>query len=204
MSGLARRTWGIACILLLAGCAGTGRPPEPAAARDWAQRQAQLAALTYWTASGKIALRTAREAESASLRWEQSGNDTHLELSGPLGVAATTVDSDGQYLAIRRGEEYRRWSLTDPQLGQANHWDLPLASLHYWLKGIAAPDAPVQELALDPATQLPQTLQQQGWTVEYQGFGRFGDYQLPTRLQVQRDSTRARILLRDWRLRDKP
>ncbi len=197
MTGLAR-AWGIACILLLAGCAGMGRPPLPANAQEWAQRQALLGALTHWTASGKIALRTAQEAESASLRWQQSGADTHLELSGPLGVAATTVDSNGEYLAIRRGEEYQRWSLSDPELGEANHWDLPLASLHYWLKGIPAPGAPVQDLALDPATQLPQKLQQQGWTVEYQAFAQFGPYQLPTRLQVERDSTRARILLRDW------
>ncbi|MBT3411474.1 MAG: hypothetical protein HN430_12360, partial [Halieaceae bacterium] len=92
-----------------------------------------------------------------------------------------------------------RWSLDDPQVQQTGGWDLPLRSLHHWLKGIPDPDLEVELLELDEANQLPELLQQQGWTVEFQQFARFGDYQLPTRLQATRGTTSARILLREWR-----
>ncbi|TGD71537.1 outer membrane lipoprotein LolB [Mangrovimicrobium sediminis] len=186
----------LAGLLVLAGCAGTGGIPRDSG--DWQQRESQLLALTSWEASGKIALRSAQQSDSASLRWRQDGEATHLELSGPLGMAATTVDSDGEFITLRRGDEVRHWALDDPALGEANQWDLPLAALHYWLKGVPAPGIAVQALQLDPATGLPQRLEQQGWQVDYDSFGGFGEYQLPTRLQVQRADTRARILLRQW------
>lgn len=183
-------------LLVLSGCAGQSQqvPGE----ESWQAREAQLARLDHWTASGKIALRTAEQAESASLLWQQMGEATHLRLSGPLGVSATTVDSDGHQLEVRQGDDYSRWNLDDPNLAQPGGWDLPLRSMHYWLKGIPDPDLAVESLQLDEPGQLPQLLQQQGWTVEYQQFSRFDDYRLPTKLRVFRGETQARILLRNW------
>ena len=81
---------------------------------------------------------------------------------------------------------------------QGTQGQLPAVFLHHWIKGIPAPGSPVDSLQLDDAGQLPQQLQQQGWTVDYQQFATFGDYLLPTKLQVYRGETRARILLREW------
>ena len=183
-------------LLILAGCAGLPRP-EPGA-QGWQAHREQLQRLSHWTASGKIALRTPEQAESASMVWQQIGLASHLRLSGPMGVSATTVDSDGEILEVRQGDKYSRWNLNDPQLGQERSWDLPLRAMHYWVKGIPAPDSPVEHLQLDEARQLPLQLQQQGWTVEYQQFASFDGYLLPTKLQVYRGETRARILLREW------
>ena len=183
-------------LLVLAGCAGMPKPESGDQA--WQSHRDQLLRLSHWTASGKIALRTAEQAESASLLWQQVGEASHLRLSGPMGISATTIDSDGKQLEVRQGDDYSRWSLDDPALGGERTWDLPLRSLHHWLKGVPAPESPVESLVLDAAGQLPQTLQQLGWTIEYQQFSSFGDYLLPTRLEVSRGETWARILLRDW------
>jgi outer membrane lipoprotein LolB len=115
-----------------------------------------------------------------------------------MGISATTIDSDGRVLEVRQGEDYSRWDLDDPALGGEHTWDLPVRSLHHWLKGIPAPESPVEALVLDEAGQLPQRLQQLGWTIDYQQFASFGGYLLPTRLQVSRGETRARIILREW------
>ncbi|MEH6587713.1 MAG: lipoprotein insertase outer membrane protein LolB [Halioglobus sp.] len=183
-------------LLVLAGCAG--QPQQGPGEESWQAREDQLTRLDHWTASGKIALRTAEQAESASLLWQQMGEATHLRLSGPLGVSATTVDSDGHQLEVRQGDDYSRWNLDDPNSAQPGGWDLPLRSMHYWLKGIPDPDLAVESLQLDELSQLPQQLQQQGWTVEYQQFSSFGNYHLPTKLRVFRGETQARILLRNW------
>ncbi len=185
-------------MLVLAGCAGTAPRDIPAASAGWEATRSQLLDFTHWEARGKIAVRSTGQAESANLKWQQVDSDSHLELSGPMGLSATTVDSDGQYITIRRGEEQQRWALDDPAFNAQNPVQLPLAALHFWLKGIPSPALPLEALAVDPGSQLPLRLQQQGWSVEFQQFGQFGAYRLPTRIEVARDSTRARIILRDW------
>lgn len=182
--------------LLLVACAGT--PPTPPS-QDWAQRQGRLTALDHFTASGKIALRSKDQAESGSLLWQQVGPATHIRLSGPMGLAATTVDSDGQVLELRQGEEYSRWRLDDPAIAPGSGWDLPLGALAYWLRGVPAPGLALQELQLDPQGVLPVMFRQDGWTVRYSDFAAFQGYTLPTRLEAHRHDSSARVILREWR-----
>lgn len=190
----------ILALLLLGGCATAPAPPPS----DWESRRSELLAATHWSAQGKIALRSAEQTESASLSWYQAGDQSQLQLSGPLGFSATTIESNATHFSIRQGDEYQRWALDDPALQEHNPWQLPLKSLHYWLKGIPAPQVSVQTLEFDPATRLPRVLRQQGWTVEYQGYAPYAGHHLPVRIEVSRDSTRARIVLREWEFQRAP
>ncbi len=183
-------------LLALAGCAAMPAPDR--ASQVWEEQRAALAVHSHWKSSGKSAVRTAEQAESASLLWQQIGEATHIRLSGPMGISATTVDSDGQLLEVRQGDDYSRWNLDDPTLAEDGGWKLPLRSLPHWLKGVPDPDLPLETLELDDNRQLPPQIKQQGWTVEYQQFSRFGEFLLPTRMEVYRGETRARILLREW------
>lgn len=182
--------------LLLGACASV---PPTTPSLDWERRQLQLAALDHYTASGKIALRATDQAESGSLLWQQAGAATHIRLSGPMGLAVTTVDSDGEVLELRRGDDYSRWRLDDPAITRGSSWDLPLGALAFWLRGIPAPGLAVAELQLDGADQLPVMFRQDGWTIRYGNFSVFGDYVLPTRIEAQRDGSSARIIVREWR-----
>jgi outer membrane lipoprotein LolB len=184
-------------LLLVAGCTGLDQR-EPTSA-GWQAHNQQLATLQQWTASGKLAVRTANAAESAGLVWQQHGQDTHLQLSGPLGVGATTIYSDGQRLDIRQGDEHRTLDISTPDAIRLNTgWDLPLTALTHWLKGVPSPDSKVQKLALDPETDLLQTLQQDDWEVRYEKYEQFQGFTLPTRLQIQRDTTRAKVIISNW------
>ncbi len=183
-------------LLLLSACSALQQPQD--VNQSWALHSAQLAKLEHWTASGKVALRTPQQSESASLSWRQHGNSTQLRLSGPLGLNNTTIDSDGLQLEIRQGQEYSRWRLDDPALQDSNTLHLPMRGLHYWLKGVPAPQLAPASITLDEAGRLPRTIQQAGWTVEYLDFQQFEGFMLPTRLRLYRDETSARIILRQW------
>lgn len=184
-------------LLLLGGCTGL-EPREPASA-DWQAHRHQLALLQHWTASGKLALRTADTSESVSLVWHQAGSDTDLQLSGPLGVGATIIRSDGQRLDIRRGDEHHILDISTPDAIALNTgWDLPLLALPHWLKGLPAPDLAIQELELDPQTELLQHLQQDGWVIRYEKYGRFEGIRLPTRMQISRGATRLKTVIAHW------
>lgn len=186
----------IAALALLAGCAGLREPAVPVA--DWQAQRDTLNAIRYFTASGKVALRTAEQAENATLLWQQLGESSHLRLSGPMGFSATTVDSNGRQVVVRQGDETQRWDIDDPALQYAPGLHLPLRALQHWLKGVPAPELEIEALQLDAAGRLPQRLQQQGWQVEYQEFAEFEGFTLPTRLRIHREDTSARIILSRW------
>jgi len=184
-------------LLLLAGCAALDQR-EPTSA-GWKAHSQQLSTLQQWTASGKLAVRSADAAESASLVWQQHDQDTHLQLSGPLGVGATTIYSDGRQLDIRQGNEHRTLDISTPHAIALNTgWDLPLLALTHWLKGLPSPHSKVQKLELDPQTELLQSLRQDDWEVHYEKYEQFQEFTLPTRLQIQRGATRAKVIISHW------
>ena len=184
-------------LLLVAGCAGLDQR-EPTSA-GWQAHSQQLATLQEWTASGKLAVRTAHAAESAGMLWQQHDQNTHLQLSGPLGVGATTIYSDGQRLDVRQGDEHRTLDISTPDaILLTTGWDLPLLALTHWLKGLPSPDSKVQQLKLDPQTELLQSLQQDDWEVHYEKYEQFQEFTLPTRLQIQRGKTRAKVIVSHW------
>ncbi len=184
-------------LVLLVGCAGLGQR-EPMSA-GWLAHSQQLATLQQWTASGKLAVRTPAASESASLVWQQQDGDTHLQLSGPLGVGATTIYSDGRQLDIHQGDEHRTLDISTPDAIVLNTgWDLPLLALTHWLKGLPAPNTTVQKLELDPHTQLLQTLQQDDWEVRFEKYEQFQEFTLPTRLQIERGATRVKVVISHW------
>ena len=79
-------------------------------------------------------------------------------------------------------------------------WELPLSALPYWLKGIPSPAYPVESLELDPQTQLLSKLQQDSWEIHYGKYEQFQQFILPTRLDIQRNGTSARLIIRQWRV----
>lgn len=183
--------------LVLAGCAG--QQPRDGGDANWAQHKARLQSLDSWTAQGKLALRSTDLAESASLNWLQSPTGTTVHLSGPMGFKATTIESNGRELELRQGDEISRWDISDPEaMARQTGWDLPLQALPYWLKGAPAPGSNFTLVDFDADPSLLRTLQQQGWTVHYQQYARFGDITLPTRLQIQRGDTSIKVIIRNW------
>jgi outer membrane lipoprotein LolB len=188
-------------LALLAGCTGLAER-EPTSA-GWKAHSAQLAELQRWTANGKLALRTADASDSASMVWQQHDRDTHLQLSGPLGMGATTIESDGQQLDIRRGDEQQTLDISTPDAIMLNTgWDLPLHALTYWLKGLPAPDTDIQKLDLNPQTQVLQSLQQDGWDIRFESYGKFQSYILPTRLRIERGATLVKVVIAQWQMPD--
>jgi outer membrane lipoprotein LolB len=184
-------------VLLLAACAGqqTEHPGE----RSWTEHSARLRALANWSAEGKLALRTPEQSESASLNWRQRGVITRLQLSGPLGMAATTLYSNGQTLEIRQGEDLSSWDLTDrTALESKTGWDLPLLALPHWIKGLPAPDMAIQGMLMGPDPALLEMLEQDDWRIHYEAYADFDTLTLPTRLRLEHSDTTLRLIIRDW------
>ena len=186
----------LAVSLLLSACAGL--PTQYASDLDWSDRVAQLNALKTWRASGKLAIRTQEQSESVNLQWQQDNHTTHIVLSGPLGIGATSIESDMQQLSVTRDGHTEHYDISSARAARdAFGLDLPLQALPYWIMGLPAPGLQSNN---DPLIErgLLRRQEQLGWTITYESYGQFGHYTLPTRLKIERQSTRARLILRNW------
>lgn len=197
-----RRAWLIALLVtFLAACAGPER--QIPATQSWLAHTEQLEAYDYWEATGKLALRTPGGSESANLVWRQADTQTHIHLSGPLGVAPVNMHSDGRWLEVRRGADSSTLDLRNSdEVAAATGWDFPLQALPYWLKGLPTPAFKLQKLEQDSVTGGASLLRQNDWEVRYERYSRFENLNLPTRIIITDGEAKATVLIRRWRSND--
>ena len=186
----------LACsYMLLASCADL--PQHASSDLKWHDRETQLKALSHWKASGKLAIRSAEQSESATMEWSQTNNITRILLSGPMGLGAISIESDEQSLQISQNGQTRHYDISS---GSGERlvmgWDLPLQALPYWVLGLPAPGDTVREQVVEQG--LLRRVEQLGWTVTYEGYAQFAQHLLPTRLTIERNDTRARLIIRNW------
>jgi outer membrane lipoprotein LolB len=181
--------------MFLAGCAGQvkqDRPPQ-----TWQEQSSRLSSLVQWKMQGKMAFRSIDRAESASISWLQDKEHTEVRLSGPLGVSATTISSDGEVIEVKQAKETRYYAISDTdRIYRDTGIDLPLKALPYWLKGLPDPDAAIerQEFSGDQLKQLIQS----GWTINYEQYKPLKSYSLPTKINMKRTDTQVRLIMRHW------
>ncbi len=196
----------IAFVLLAAGCA-TPPPPAPEGLTsqppaDWRQRQQTLTDFQHWQLQGKLAVRQADESGSAVInRWIQHREQYQMSLSSAfLGLGHTELSGQPGYLELTLpdGETYRS---TDPDalMLAATGWQLPLASLGWWIRGLPAPEGDF-ELLFDDTGSLVM-IRQDGWEIRYD---RWRDFlvelpALPARITAVKEDKRVRVVVIDWR-----
>jgi len=183
--------------LLLAGCSTAPRVTQSDIA--WIEHQRHNAALTHWELRGRFALQDEDRAESASLRWRQSQGQSIVDLQGPVGMGATRIESDGVRVRVDDGTTAHYLDEAE-YAGDMADWALPLTDLVWWVRGIPSPYSPVSQQVVDKG--LLQKLVQSGWDIRFAEYQQAGDRVLPRRIELQRQATRAKLLIRQWNLQD--
>ena len=202
----------LACVAL-AGCrtlatAPAGAPDLVAAA---AAQQARAAALGLaegrcaapaWTLGGRVALSNGRDGGSGQLEWTQGAGTTRMLLSAPItrqnwvlevGTGGATLQ--GVPNGPLHGADAARL------LRDATGWDIPVAALGCWLRGVAADPAMLDAAEIDYGPDLlPLRIVQGGWTVDYSGWKPDPSSRLPmpSRINAQRGEDRVRLVVDRW------
>lgn len=135
----------------------------------------------------------------SNVRWHHLSNGEEIWLLTPAGqtLARIVSDADGATLTGADRSEYRGSdveSLTRQVLG----WELPLTYMGWWVRGEAAPDGTVQDVARDGQSRYV-ALSQGGWRVTMTwGDGGAGSG-LPRRLEFASGSDQIRLVIDGWR-----
>ncbi len=175
-------------VLCLSCTAPVPRPPEAVLERLWQNHSLRLAPLTQWSLRGRLAVRTDSQGGQASLVWQRDAGRQTIRLNGPLGRGVVRViqDESGAHLTDASGNTAVAADAAELLL-RFTGWELPMASLDWWVRGLPVPDVAATR-ELDGAGRLTR-LHQQGWDVE---FGHYAPVDpsliLPDRLLLRRHS----------------
>jgi outer membrane lipoprotein LolB len=196
ISGLGRGA--ALAFALLAGCRSLP-PAAVSASAPWEVRRPQLQAVQHFELQGRVAVAASGEGFNASLRWVQDGPHAQLTLGGPLGVGGAQVSATGDDLTLTtsRGEHVGS-DAAHAELASRLGFDPPLAALRYWVLGVPDPAQPASE-SLDANQQRLSALTQDGWRIDYQSYVDSSGGPLPSKLTLQRDAVRVRLLVDDWK-----
>ena len=192
---------------LAAGCASLPPPAPPAA--EVQARRAVLQTLDRWDLRGRVAVRLPDEGAQVNLHWRHARDHEQLDLTGPFGGghAQLRFDANGAVLRDARGREYEGG---DPEalLYRAIGWQVPLAGLGYWIRGLPVPDVTASE-ELDERGRL-RVLRQLGWDIQFLAYTLIDETELPSRLFLVRrlpatvgtDDPRieVRVVVSEWTL----
>jgi outer membrane lipoprotein LolB len=191
-----RLLW-IVAVAALAGCRTVPVHP-PAATQSWEVRKPELQARDRFGLKGRVAVATGKDGFNAGLRWTQEGALSHVALEGPLGAGGVQITAEGPTLSIvtSRGEHLDS-DAARAELGSRLGFEPPLNSLRYWILGVPDPAQPAQE-AVDQQQQRLQSLQQDGWQIDYGGYMSVGSEWLPARMTLQRAGVRVRVVVDGW------
>jgi outer membrane lipoprotein LolB len=185
------RPWvAVFAAALLSACAALQRPgPVPAV---------DPAAVDTFRIDGRINLRVQKEGYPGRVRWQHGPHGDELWFYSPLGatVAQLSQNASGALLITSDGREHRADDLQQLAF-EVLGWDLPLGGLPYWVRGLEWPGVATEQEVFDEQGRLKQ-LSQAGWQVSYLDWAPAGVAGLPSKLDLQGERLRMRLLVEKW------
>ncbi|MBT8145305.1 MAG: lipoprotein insertase outer membrane protein LolB [Gammaproteobacteria bacterium] len=174
--------------LLLNACQTAPRLEESTA---WQAREAQLLALEHWQLQGRVNARYENESHTPRIRWQQRDDRYTIRLWGTLNAGATRIEGQPGFVTFEQGGEVRTASSPEALILEHLGYELPVSQLEYWIKGLPTPNEQHQ-IELGEFNEV-LSMQQSGWTLNYEDYRLFGDYSLPRRIQMSRAERNIRL-----------
>ncbi|MEO6365618.1 MAG: lipoprotein insertase outer membrane protein LolB [Luteimonas sp.] len=193
-------------LLMLAACHSQPvrqlPPLDPAiAAATQAQRETAMGSFDAWSLQGRVALSNGRDGGSGRIDWVQDRGRYDVRLSAPVTRQSWRLsgDADGARLEGLEGGT-RSGADATALLLEATHWEIPVAALASWARGLRADASHGTATIRYGSDGRLARVEQGGWVIEY------GDWrasaipgiELPNRLNASRGDARVRLVVDRW------
>jgi len=190
----------IIALLFLSACAV--QPPVPVpdyqTQQQWQIHQNALTGLTLWTLTGRMSVQMENEGWSASLHWQQISDDYRLRIIAPFGRGTVEISGNSDTVRLQTAEnEIFEDADVELLIRQNLGWEIPVAALVYWIKGLPEPDTDITTLIIDNQGRASDLIQSD-WTIKYERYTTSSGLQVPTRITLQREGLQLRLNISRW------
>lgn len=197
-------------VSFISGCSSVPSQKQGAekpgnAQQAWEARQAKFERMKSWKLDGRVGLQHQQESWTFNISWlQRDDNNYAMNIKNPLTgsiVAFLQSTNQGVTLKASDGQIYRDTdaeNLLKAQMGVT----LPLKGMRYWVRGMASPDYPNNQLALDDYGR-PASMQQAGWLIQYTKYPSQSTVALPDKMTLthQTEKTKVKVIAKDWQTR---
>lgn len=195
-------------LFILQGCTPVQVEPDTASTiasskAAWQQRQQRLTQQTNWLLSGRASVTYRDENWPFSLQWQQRTVDHYdLKIYHPLTrnrLGKLTKQAKVVSFTDSKGKVYRDAS-AEHLLQKQLAIKIPIEGMQYWVRGIAAPQYPIEDYKLDRLGR-PTSIQQAGWTVRYKDYNSKAYDALPQRVDIVRSKPeviKVKVRIKQW------
>jgi outer membrane lipoprotein LolB len=196
------RALGVAAILGAVGLAACApvqvrAPGTTKQLAAQAAREHTLGAQRSWNLEGRFAASDGQHGGSGSLSWQQNGQHYEFTLRAPITGKSVQLNGgpDGAVLT-GMGKQALAGRSAGDVLNAEFGWDVPVADLAWWVRGLRAPGRPA--ILTFGADGLPATLDQDGWHVDYRDWYAERNPPLPRKVYASRDPYTVRVMIETW------
>lgn len=194
--------FGLIVFINLTACSITEKKDVAPESVNWQQHKQALGQAQRWTIKGRISVQTEFQGGQADYTWQQHNQtDYNIRLQAPMGAGTTLLigRADGVNLKSSSGEELFDTDV-DKLMLRLNGWPLPVSGLHYWVRGLPAPDVQY-EVSQWHKNGLPEVMLQNGWRIEFRKYKTVSGNVLPSKLFISRlgdEEVDVRLIIRQW------
>jgi len=195
----------LVATLLLGACAGRAPrealpPLDAVPAVHQAQRERALAAHPDWSLQGRVALSNGRDGGSGRIDWQQQGDRYTVALSAPITRQSWRLSGDAGGARLEGLDGGPREGADPAQLlREATRWEIPVAALADWVRGLPAPAAAHGPARIAYGTDgRVSAIAQDGWRIAYSAWAAVDGIELPVRLDARRGEASVRLVVDAW------
>lgn len=174
-------------VLFLGGCQLAPTPP---------MAEQNTEELTHWQANGRFAYKTHQDGGSASVRWQQEGDQGYLRFSGPMGFGSAELHWEPGYAELTSSKGTLNAPSAEILAYELTGLLLPAEALLYWLRGLPWPHDPAH-LEKDDEGRAQQ-LTQMGWQLTFDRWQQVQGYWLPHRLKAKHEQDSFTLVIQQW------
>jgi outer membrane lipoprotein LolB len=156
----------------------------------------------HWEITGKIAIITPKERQSAYLNWSQLDEKTEFRLTNLLGVSLLELNANEHGASLESDGKTLTDTSKERLIYRTTGWLLPLDNLVSWIKG-AVNEQDVVELNKTglPARLVPTCFRCAGWEISYNNYKKNEGLWLPYAITVSNaeKQTTLKFKVNNWK-----
>lgn len=178
----------IGLLLLLSGCQNHLPLHE--------NLPSELEQLNAWNIQGRMGYRSDNDGGSASVTWQQRPQQGRVLFSGPVGIGSAELTWNTHSASLATSKDTLLADNTETLAQHLIGVPVALELLTWWVRGLPSPHSTFS--ASHNAQGQLQTLEQDGWHIEYSDYQPIYRWQLPHRIRVRDHNRSVNLIIRSW------
>lgn len=157
--------------------------------------------LTFWDLTAKFTVSTSDSTESGSIRWMLNSIEERLDILAPTGSVVAQVTVSDSEARLKTDDQETVGRNADILFREVMGTSFPVGALRFWIRGLDAPDLPVESVEKDGDGRITE-LTQDGWRLSYNGNIAIKSgshrFEVPRRLTATRGEIEIRWASTEW------